>query len=71
MENYPYNHNYKMSLSIGLCNAIQFDFTNPATESTYSRDEWEALPDEKRQEWLESELKEWVNGLIDASIGVD
>ena len=65
--NYPYDHNYKLHLSIGFW-IEERDTINPAYESSYSQEEWEALPDKQKQDWLESQLREWLANWVKASV---
>jgi hypothetical protein len=66
--NYPYNHYYTMSLSIGLANASQTEKTNPAFDSSYSEEEWNSLTEQEKQSWLDQEAWDWAKDLIETSI---
>jgi len=68
MEKYPYNHDYTMRLSIGYSNASRDETTNPSKDSSYSQEEWEALSDEEKQDWLNSELDNWSVNFIETSV---
>jgi len=65
---YPYDHDYTMRLSIGYSGASRSDTTNPARNSSYSREEWEALPDEEKQDWLNFQLEIWADDFIETSV---
>jgi hypothetical protein len=62
-----YNHDYKLNLSIGSAGAEYEDTLNPSKESSYSREEWNALTTEEQQLWLEEETLAWANNYIDYS----
>jgi hypothetical protein len=54
-----------MKLEICLATCTQETVTNPSTESSYSKEEWDALEYREQAAWLQDELKEWAYGLID------
>ena len=68
MEKYPYNHDYTMRLSIGYSNASRSATANPSKDSSYSQEEWEALSDEEKQDWLNAEADIWSADFIEVSI---
>jgi len=60
----PYNHDYPVSVSIGLVGE-QADSINPATESSYSEEEWDSLTREQQEEWLNAETYQWAMQFLD------
>ena len=65
---YPYDHDYTMRLSIGYSGAERSETVNPVNESSYSQEQWEALSDEAKQDWLNSELSNWAENFIETSV---
>jgi len=60
----PYSHDYPVSVNIGLAGE-QADSINPATESSYTEEEWNALTMEQQEEWLDTEAREWAMQFVD------
>lgn len=63
----PYNHEYSLRLSIGFVNAERIAEINPATDSSYSEDEWNALSADEQRQWLNDAVADWADEYIETS----
>lgn len=60
-----------MQLSIGLNNCTQESTINPAKDSCFTEIGWDNFSDTDKQEWLDSQLREWAFEYIDMSVSLD
>jgi hypothetical protein len=60
----PWNHNYTMTVSISR--ADQSETINPARDSSYSEDEWNALTKDEQEKWLSWELDEFMSNCVES-----
>lgn len=56
----PWNHNYKMYVSVNFSQGEEEQSINPSVDSSYSVEEWNALSPQDQRQWLEEETKEWA-----------
>ncbi|HEY9643510.1 MAG TPA: hypothetical protein V6C57_23680 [Coleofasciculaceae cyanobacterium] len=54
---------YKIGLDIGISNAQRIGAIHP--KDSYSQQEWDALTDEEKENWLNEASNEWANNYID------
>lgn len=64
----PFNHNYAMRVSIGLSGADRTDVVNPSRDSSYSKEEWDALPRAEQEKYLQESLNDWALGFYEATV---
>jgi hypothetical protein len=60
----PYNHNYVMSVSIKDAFFLE-EHINPAQDSGYSREDWDALSKPKQEKWLYVEAENFKNNNVE------
>ena len=64
MINYPYSAKIKVTLSIGYSGAEHDDIICPKTDSSYDEEQWNALSESEREDWVSSMADDWSRDYI-------
>ena len=62
--NYSYGAKIKVTLSIGYSGAEQEGVICPKIDSSYDEEEWNALSEEEREDWVSGMADDWSRDYI-------
>lgn len=62
----PWSHDYTMTVSIGFSGAERTGVVDPARDSIYSEDEWNALSRHEQEDWLRGEVDDFASNCVES-----